>query len=84
MQVNTFVNTGELVDTIHLDLQKKKERKKTLPPKHQTFAKILTKRLLKKLSSHMVRGKVYSWIRNWISEKAKGRNKWLTFNMEGD
>ncbi|CAM4389985.1 unnamed protein product [Caretta caretta] len=54
--VNKHVDKGDPVDTVYLDFQK-------------AFDKVPQQRLLHKLSGHGIRGKIVSWIENWLKDK---------------
>ncbi|CAM4382079.1 unnamed protein product [Lepidochelys olivacea] len=56
--VNKHVDKGDPVDLAYLDFQK-------------AFDKVPRQRLLRKLSCHEIRGKILSWIENWL----KGREQ---------
>ncbi|CAM5114322.1 unnamed protein product [Eretmochelys imbricata] len=54
--VNKHVDKGDPVDIVYLDFQK-------------AFDKVPHQRLLCKLSSHVIRGKILSWIENWLKDR---------------
>ncbi|CAM5074984.1 unnamed protein product [Natator depressus] len=54
--VNKHVDKGDPVDTVYLDFQK-------------AFDKVPHQRLLRKLSGHGIRGKIVSWIENWLKDR---------------
>ncbi|CAM5112909.1 unnamed protein product [Natator depressus] len=54
--VNKHVGKGDPVDIVYLDFQK-------------AFDKVLHQGLLSKVSSHGIRGKVLSWIGNWLKDR---------------
>ncbi|CAM5134540.1 unnamed protein product [Natator depressus] len=54
--VNKHVDKGDPLDTVYLDFQK-------------AFDKVPHQRLLSKISSHGIRGKVLSWIGNWLKDR---------------
>ncbi|CAM5097662.1 unnamed protein product [Natator depressus] len=54
--VNKHVDKGDPVDIVYLDFQK-------------AFDKVPLQRLLCKLSCHGIRGKILSWIENWLKDK---------------
>ncbi|CAM4370492.1 unnamed protein product [Caretta caretta] len=61
--VNKHVVKGDPVDIVYLDFQK-------------AFDKVPHQRLLRKLSCHGIRGKILSWIENWL----KGREQRVGIN----
>ena len=54
--VNKHVDEGDPVDIVYLDFQK-------------AFDKVPHQRLLRKVSCHGIRGKVLSWISNWLKDR---------------
>ncbi|CAM5084504.1 unnamed protein product, partial [Eretmochelys imbricata] len=54
--VNKHVDKGDPVDIVYLDFQK-------------AFDKVPHQRLLHKLSCHEIRGKILSWIENWLKDR---------------
>ncbi|CAM4694812.1 unnamed protein product [Caretta caretta] len=56
--VNKHVDKGDPVDIVYLDFQK-------------AFDKVPHQRLLHKLSHHGIRGKILSWIENWLKDREK-------------
>lgn len=54
--VNKQADEGDPVDTAYLDFQK-------------DFDRVLHQRLISKVCSHSVRGKVSSWICNWVKQR---------------
>uniref|UniRef100_A0A452ILW9 Reverse transcriptase domain-containing protein n=1 Tax=Gopherus agassizii TaxID=38772 RepID=A0A452ILW9_9SAUR len=54
--VNKYVDKGDPVDIVYLDLQK-------------AFVKVPHQKLLHKLSCHGIRGKILSWIENWLKDR---------------
>uniref|UniRef100_A0A8C3H706 Reverse transcriptase domain-containing protein n=1 Tax=Chrysemys picta bellii TaxID=8478 RepID=A0A8C3H706_CHRPI len=54
--VNKLVDKGDPVDIVYLDFQK-------------AFDKVPHQRLLCKLSCHGIKGKVLSWIENWLKDR---------------
>ncbi|KAG6940840.1 hypothetical protein G0U57_011320 [Chelydra serpentina] len=54
--VNKHVDKGDPVDIVYLDFQK-------------AFDKVPHQRLLHKLSCHGIRGKILSWIENWLKDR---------------
>uniref|UniRef100_A0A8C8SCV0 Reverse transcriptase domain-containing protein n=1 Tax=Pelusios castaneus TaxID=367368 RepID=A0A8C8SCV0_9SAUR len=54
--VNKHVDRGDPVDIVYLDFQK-------------AFDKVPHQRLLCKLSCHGIKGKVLSWIENWLKDR---------------
>ena len=54
--LTSCIDKGLDIDVLYLDVAK-------------TFNKVPHKRLLKKVQSHGVCGKVYSWIENWLMDK---------------
>uniref|UniRef100_A0A452IGB1 Reverse transcriptase domain-containing protein n=1 Tax=Gopherus agassizii TaxID=38772 RepID=A0A452IGB1_9SAUR len=54
--VNKHVDKGDPVDIVYLDFQK-------------AFDKVPHQRLLRKLSCHGIKGKVLSWIENWLKDR---------------
>ncbi|CAM5088479.1 unnamed protein product [Eretmochelys imbricata] len=61
--VNKHVDKGDPVDIVYLDFQK-------------AFNKVPHQRLLRKLSCHGIRGKILSWIENWLED----REQWVGIN----
>ncbi|CAM4640541.1 unnamed protein product [Lepidochelys kempii] len=55
-RVNKHVHKGDPVDIVYLDFQK-------------AFDKVPHQRLLSKVSCHGIRGKVLSWIGNWLKDR---------------
>ncbi|CAM4600474.1 unnamed protein product, partial [Lepidochelys olivacea] len=55
-RVNKHVDKGDPVDIVYLDFQK-------------VFDKVPHQRLLCKLSCHVIRGKILSWIENWLKDR---------------
>ena len=45
----------------------------------KAFDKVPHKRLLKKIGSHGVGGRVLAWIGDWLSDRKQSRNKWVLF-----
>ncbi|CAM5105037.1 unnamed protein product [Natator depressus] len=54
--VNKHVDKGDPVDIVCLDFQK-------------AFDKVPHQKVLRKLSSHGIRGKILSWIENWLKDR---------------
>ncbi|CAM4648684.1 unnamed protein product [Caretta caretta] len=54
--VNSHVDKGDPVDIVYLDFQK-------------AFDKVPHQRVLCKLSCHGIRGKILSWIGNWLKDR---------------
>ncbi|CAM5145241.1 unnamed protein product [Eretmochelys imbricata] len=54
--VNKHVDKGDPVDIVYLNFQK-------------AFDKVHYQRLLRKLSCHGIRGKILSWIENWLKDR---------------
>ncbi|CAM5165119.1 unnamed protein product [Natator depressus] len=54
--VNKHEDKGDPVDIVYLDFQK-------------AFDKVPHQRLLRKLSCHGIRGKILSWIENWLKDR---------------
>ncbi|CAM4425189.1 unnamed protein product [Lepidochelys kempii] len=54
--VNKHADKGDPVEIVYLDFQK-------------AFDKVPYQRLLHKLSCHGIRGKILSWIENWLKDR---------------
>ena len=69
-EVTEAIDRGEEVDVIYLDFAK-------------AFDKVPHKRLLSKLKGYGIKGKIYDWIKDFLSNrKNAGGNQWKIFTLD--